>query len=183
LTHPSLIPTFQEEILETLIRHAKNDDLSLLLAYYHSVQPTLQSSSALENLFSAIARTSVTEAYYFCQGQTDVVHRQMFEALIVIVLRGTPNENTAARAIELVGLPFTPEEEGLFETYLSSGSGRALSRAKDTVMMRRITTGRFEQALSADEFSAKEIRGLSWENVQKNLLQDLGPRAGTNGVH
>lgn len=125
----------------------------------------------------AIARASVTEAYFFCQGQTEVSHLHLFEGLIGIVLSGSLNETTATRAIELVNLPFNAEEERWFETYLVSGEGRSLKRAKDSLMMRRIATGRFTEALSLPELRSNNIGGLSWEMMQTGLLEGMGPRA------
>lgn len=150
--------------------------MSLPLAYYHTVQPTFQSSGAVKKLFLAIAHMSVTEAYLFCQGQTDASHSHLFEALIAVVLSGSPDEITAARAVELVNLPFKPGEEDLFETYLTSGEGRSLKRAKDTLMMRRIATGRLSEALSIRDLRSNNIGGLSWEMMQSSLLEGLGSR-------
>jgi hypothetical protein len=106
LTHPSLIPTFPDDILEVLVRHAKND-LTLSLAYYHTVQPALTSTQALESLFSAIARTSVTEGFYFSRGQPEYAQRHMFEMLIALVLNNSPQTTIADRSVELVNLPLT----------------------------------------------------------------------------
>ena len=39
------------------------------LAYYHTVKPSLKTAEAVESLFSAICRTSVTEAFFTRLGE------------------------------------------------------------------------------------------------------------------
>lgn len=175
LTHPSLIPTFQEEILETLVQRAENDDMSLALAYYHTVQPVL-SDSAIDVLFTAIVRTSVTEAFYFLRGQSASQKEAMFEKLLSIVIHEPVGKNAAARGTELVNLPFTKEEEKKFEEYLIHGAGKRVQRSRDFVMMRRIATGRFSEALAVNCEGNKAVGGLNWEKLQDGLKEGLGPR-------
>ncbi|KAF8857095.1 hypothetical protein BDZ45DRAFT_675034 [Acephala macrosclerotiorum] len=175
LTHPSLIPTFADEILEVLVRYSSKD-LSLALAYYHTVQPALTSRPAIECLFSAIGRTSVTEAFYFCRGQPEYAQRHMFEMLVALVLNNSTPDTIAARSVELVNLPFTKEEEEWFEDYLLRGDGRALKKGRDTLMMRKIGTGNFAESLSLKGTHNRSIGGLDW-NMLSNAVEDgLGPR-------
>lgn len=175
LTHPSLIPTFSDEILEVLVRHAKQD-LTLALAYYHTVQPTLSNRIAIECLFSAMARTSVTEAFYFCRGQPEYTQRHMFQMLIAAVLNNSSPETIADRCVELVNLPFSMEEEGWFEDYLLRGDGRALKKGKDTLMMRKIGTGSFTESLSLKGIHNRPIAGLDWGSLSGAVEDGLGPR-------
>jgi len=176
LTHPSLIPTFPDEILEVLVRHAKNNDLSLPLAYYHTVQPTLTTAQAIESLFSAMARTSVTEAFYFARGQPEYGQRHMFEMLIALVLNNSSKDTIADRGIELVNLPLNPQEEAWFEEYLQHGEGRTIKRAKDTLMMRRIGTGNFTESLSMRNLNSRSINGLDWHTLSGAVQDGLGAR-------
>ncbi|KAF7883877.1 hypothetical protein EAF00_011189 [Botryotinia globosa] len=175
LTHPSLIPSFADEILEALVLHS-SDDLAIPLAYYHTVQPALASSRATESLFSAIARTSVTEAFYFSRGQSQYMQRHMFEQLIAAVLKNSPSETIADRSVELVNLPLSPEEEAWFEDYLLRGEGRAIRKARDTIMMRRIGTGKFSETLSLKGIGSRSIGGLDWERLSAAVKEGLGPR-------
>jgi hypothetical protein len=175
LTHPSLIPTFADEILEVLVRHS-NQNLTLALAYYHTVQPTLASRSAIECLFSAMARTSVTEAFYFCRGQPEYTQRHMFQMLIALVLNNSSLETVADRSVELVNLPFTSEEETWFQDYLLNGDGRALKKGKDTLMMRKIGTGNFSDSLSLKGIHNRPIAGLDWGTLSGAVEDGLGPR-------
>lgn len=176
LTHPSLIPTFPDDILEVLVRHAKNNDLTLPLAYYHTVQPALTSTQALEGLFSAIARTSVTEAFYFCRGQQEYAQRHMFEMLISLVLNNSSKETVADRCVELVNLPFTAEEEEWFEEYLSNGEGTQIPKAADTLMIRKLGTGRFTESLAVEGMQGRRIGGLDWKILSAAVEDGLGPR-------
>lgn len=175
LTHPSLIPTFADEILEVLVRHS-NQNLSLPLAYYHTVQPTLTSRSAIECLFSALSRTSVTEAFYFCRGQPEYAQRHMFQMLIALVLNNSSAETVADRSVELVNLPFSPEEDAWFEEYLLHGDGRALKKSKDTLMMRKIGTGSFTESRALKGITKSPIGGLDWGTISKAVGNGLGPR-------
>jgi len=173
LTHPSLIPTFADEILETLVRFA---DASVALAYYHTVQPALTSTRSIESLFSAIAKTSVTEAFYFSRAQPEYAHQQMFLMLISLVLNNSPSQTIAARSVELISLPFTAEEEAWFEEHLLHGEGRAIRKAKDTVMMRRVGTSKFTESLTMQGLTSRAIGGLDWEQLSGAVQEGLGPR-------
>lgn len=171
-----MIPTFQDEIIDVLVRHAKDNDLSLALAYYHTVQPTLTSSTALESLFAAVAQTSATEAFHFTRAQPEYAQRHMLERLIALVLNNSPKDTIADRSVELVNLPMTGEEEAWFNDYLLHGEGRAIRRAKDTVMMRRIGTGNFADSLSLDGVNGRPIGGLDWGTLTGAVEDGLGPR-------
>ena len=178
MTHPSLIPTFSDEILEVLVGHAEDNDLSLALSYYYTVQPVLANSQALESLFSAIARTSVTEAFYFCRGSPEHARRHMFEMLIAVVLNNSSKDCIADRAVELVNLPFTKEEESWFKDYLQHGEGRSIKRAKDTLMMRRIGAGNFSEYLATRHMNGRSVGGLDWGILLEAVENGMGPRLG-----
>ncbi|KAI1344369.1 nuclear pore complex assembly-domain-containing protein [Xylariaceae sp. FL0016] len=169
LTHPSLIPEFADDIITVLIRHAKNGDYTLPLAYYHSVQPVLQDSSALRLLFDALARSSVIDALEFCRSHADYMRRQLFQRLVVVVLDSAPahKDELAAKAFELTSLPFDAQEELWFNECLESGEGKRLRAAKDTLLMRRIATG---QATTGGEKGA-------WSVVLEGFKAGSGGRA------
>lgn len=156
-----------------------DNDLTLALAYYHTVQPTLKSQSAIECLFSAIGRHNVTEAYYFARNQPEHTQRHMFEMLISLVLHNSPAETIADRSAELVNLPFTSEEEEWFEEYLLRGEGSGLRKAKDTVLFRRIATGKFTEALAMKDLKTRAVGGLNWNHLTKGVQDGLGPRLGS----
>ncbi|KAJ4292967.1 hypothetical protein N0V88_005631 [Collariella sp. IMI 366227] len=139
LAHPSLPSEFADDIISVLVRHAKNDDYSLPLAYYHTTQPVLQTPAALELLFGALARTSVTEALYFSRTYPEFARQQLFERLVGSVLEHP--EAAGARGRELVSLPLTGAEEKWFQEYVAVGEGRKSKNAKAVAQMRQLVTG------------------------------------------
>ncbi|KAI1499107.1 nuclear pore complex assembly-domain-containing protein [Biscogniauxia marginata] len=141
LTHPSLVSEFADDILTVLVRHSKDGDYTLPLAYYHTVQPIIQSSPALELLFEALARSNVTEAFDFSRSHADFMRRRLFQKLVFSVLDSARDDESAERAFELTSLPFDAEEETWFTECLESGEAKRLNVAKDTLLMRRIATG------------------------------------------
>ncbi|KAI1407977.1 nuclear pore complex assembly-domain-containing protein [Hypoxylon sp. FL1857] len=142
LTHPSLQPDFVDDIITVLVRHVKNDDYSLALAYYHTVQPIIQSPQALGLLFDALARSSVIDAFQFSRSHADFMRRQLFQRLVISVLESAHKKESVDKALELTSLPFDAQEEQWFQECLDSGEGKRLPGANDTLLMRRIATGR-----------------------------------------
>ncbi|GAB1317585.1 hypothetical protein MFIFM68171_07795 [Madurella fahalii] len=140
LAHPSLPSEFADDIITVLVRHAKEDDYSLPLAYYHTAQPVLQTSEALELLFGALARTSVTGAFHFSRTYPDHARQQLFEKLVASVLEHP--DAVGVRGKELVSLPLTGTEEKWFQEYLAVGEGRKSKNAKPVAQMRQVVTGR-----------------------------------------
>ncbi|KAI1207900.1 nuclear pore complex assembly-domain-containing protein [Annulohypoxylon truncatum] len=141
LTHPSLQPDFVDDIITVLVRHAKNGDYSLPLAYYHTVQPIIQSSAALELLFDSLARSSVVDAFQFSRSHAEFMRRQLFQRLVISVLESARNDGAAEKALDLTSLPFDAQEEQWFKECLDGSEGKRLAVAKDTLLMRRIATG------------------------------------------
>ncbi|KAL2137111.1 hypothetical protein VTI74DRAFT_8743 [Chaetomium olivicolor] len=140
LAHPSLPSEFADDILTVLVRHAKADDYSLPLAYYHTTRPVLKSPAALEMLFGALARTSVTEALYFSRTYPEHARQQLFERLVASVLEHP--QAVGARGKELVSLPLTGAEEKWFQEYVVLGEGKKSKNAKAVAQMRQVVTGR-----------------------------------------
>ena len=173
MTHASLIPTFQDDIVELLVR---KNELHLALAYYHTVQPVLNESRAIQCLFRAIATSSVTEAFYYSRSQPENTRRHLFEFLISLVIHNSPKATIADRSVELVNLPFSDEEEAWFEEYLLQGDGRGLSKGKDTLMMRKIGTGKFTESLALKGANGRAIGGLDWRTLLESIRDGLGPR-------
>ncbi|KAL2171464.1 hypothetical protein VTG60DRAFT_2872 [Thermothelomyces hinnuleus] len=160
LAHPSLPAEFADDIVTVLVRHAKaaappqsdgggdDDDYSLALAYYHAAQPVLQTSEALELLFGALARTSVSEALYFSRRFPDHARQQLFEKLVASVLDQAADA-AGARGRELASLPLTGAEEKWFHDYIAVGDGRKSKNAKTVAQMRQLVTGRHRGPIPA----------------------------------
>ncbi|KAL2404948.1 hypothetical protein ABEF93_008364 [Exophiala dermatitidis] len=175
LTDPSLIPTYTDEILLALIRHPKCDS-SLAMAYYIAVSPPLKDRETLEAYFGLLLENNLVEAYYFAQSQDDSRHKTLFEQLIVAVHREKASEARAEQAALLVGIPFTPEEEAWFEECLLRGAASKYPGARDSVMARRIATGRETSAGDAlNRLKGEDIGGVSWDSV-KTAIADAAPR-------
>ncbi|CAK7213975.1 hypothetical protein SCUCBS95973_001983 [Sporothrix curviconia] len=151
LAHPSLLPEFADNIITALVRHAEHGDYSMALAYYAAVQPVLKTQEAVELLFEALSRTDVSEAFYYTRTLAEPARQQLFEQLVVSVLKessgassaggGNGDVDVAGRAAELIALPLNAQEETWLRTFLTSGDGRKLKRAKDTMIMKKIVSG------------------------------------------
>ncbi|KAL8950236.1 MAG: hypothetical protein Q9222_003725 [Ikaeria aurantiellina] len=142
LSEPVLIPTFPEEIVYLLCTHPDQRDDKLPLAYYYTVSPPITSSKVLQALFSKIAKSSITEAFFWARKQAESSHRQLFEQLISSSMDGPEGEDRARRSVELIHLPFNKVEETWFEKFLRDGRGRTFAGAKDALEVRAIATGR-----------------------------------------
>lgn len=140
LTHPSLPSEFADEIVIILVRHAKDNDYSLPLAYYHTTQPVFKKPEALDLLFGAIVRTSITEALFFSRKYAEHTRRILFEKLVSSVLEEQMIGGT--RSKELIGLPLDELEEAWFQEYLTTGAGSKLKLANSTLETRLVITGR-----------------------------------------
>ncbi|MCJ1381909.1 hypothetical protein MMC17_005021 [Xylographa soralifera] len=170
LTSPSLIPTFPDEILYTLCRHAPQNDSSLPLSYYYSVSPPLASTKVLSAFFERSCKASLTEAFYFSRRRGPLQHHQLFEQLITFVHANSAGSVRASRALELIHLPLDDEEEQWFEEFLNEGKGTTLYGAKDTLMMRKIAKGQVREAVDlGSKLSGRKIDGLNWDALREGL--------------
>lgn len=72
--------------------------------------------------------------------------------------------------MELIGLPFDDQEEEWFENALLRGNAKTLHGAKDTVMMRRLASGK-TAGLSAEleSLGGKKIDGLNWDMLKQSM--------------
>ncbi|MCJ1282794.1 hypothetical protein MMC26_002120 [Xylographa opegraphella] len=170
LASPTLIPTFPDEILYTLCRHAPQNDSSLPLSYYHSVYPPLASAKVLCAFFERSCKASLTEAFYFSRCRGPLQHRPLFVELITFVHANSAGSARASRALELINLPFSDEEERWFEEFLNRGLGTTLYGAKDTLMMRKLAKGQVKEAVDlGSKLSGRKIDGLNWDILREGL--------------
>ena len=171
LTDPSLTPTFSDQILYTLLQNSKLDK-SLAMAYNITVSPPLQDQKTLTAYFSFLSDTNIVYAYHFCQNRIVSQRKALFEKLILSAL-SSEGEHTASRAETLIGLPFTDEEVGWFEDFLLHGKGSSCHGAKDSVVMRRIATGRdYTDDPALQHFRGPNIDGINWGDVRIDLQPD-----------
>ena len=174
LTEPALIPTYPEEILYTLCRHAPENDSTLPLAYYYTVSPTLQSSKVLEAFFLVLCRSSIIEAFSFARSQGRENHRGLFERLITLFLEDSNDQIKALRANDFISLPLQDEEEIWLNEHLQEGTGRTLQGANDTIIMRGLLKGNIKPLLELDKTTAgRKIEGVSWTTFKESTQQSL----------
>ncbi|KAK6067159.1 nuclear pore assembly complex assembly domain-containing protein [Seiridium cupressi] len=142
LTHPSLTPEFADDIVIVLVNQASKDgDYTLPLAYWHTVQPVLKSERSVELLFESFVQSNVGEALRYSRTKPEAQREGLFRRLIVGVLGTSRSDEAAERAGELASLPFDGREEEWFRDCLSTGEGKRLKVAKDTLLMRRVALG------------------------------------------
>ncbi|KAF2122442.1 nuclear pore complex assembly-domain-containing protein [Lophiotrema nucula] len=189
LTHPSIIPTFPDEIMEALLDQrnipmgATYAEYILPMAYYNCAKPPLAHERAKIAFVRYMADRSVTDTFYWIRGRPEHEHKQLLEILVEETLEQhsvTRNINQKytreERAMELVNLPFDDEEEQWVEAFLTEGKGRNFHAAKDTVIMRKIATGRLSAAADDGHLRGKKHENLNWEVLKDGLRRGLGPR-------
>ena len=164
LTQPSLIPTFVDEILEVLLKHPKCDN-SLAMAYFITVRPSLQKKSTLDAYFAILSETSVPQAFHFARQNPD--HKRLFEGLVFYVHNQEAGDARAERAVQLISLSFTTEENAWFEECLLHGKAAKCAGAKDSVLMRRFSQGKSIVGNgTVERMKGPQIDGVNWEEIR-----------------
>lgn len=189
LTHPSIIPTFPDEILHALLNRRETssslyDTDFLPLAYYNCAKPPLANDALKTQFVKYMATRNVTETYYWIRARPEYEHTALLEALFEQTLdraNWAPAEvkeryPTEDKAMELVSLPFSEEEERWLENFLTEGKGRTLRGAEDTVLMRRLATGQLREFTSEKGTKGRKYDGLNWETLKDGVKRGLGPR-------
>ncbi|KAL4942462.1 hypothetical protein BDV06DRAFT_192047 [Aspergillus oleicola] len=171
LTEPSIIPTFPDEILYALtLSHIPRHDDSLVMAYYLTVNPPLTSEKAQRAFMETLSRASITEAFYFTRKHHDALRQSYLAQLIGFVHKTDAGQLRSRRAMELIDLPFDDQEEEWFEDFLLRGKAKTLHGAKDTVMMRRLATGKTAGlSMELESLSGKKIDGLNWDTLKQSI--------------
>ncbi len=145
LAQPSLGPDFSDDIITALVRHAPEGDYSLPLAYFTTVRPVIKTSSALELLFDAMAKTNVTEAMLYSRTFPENSRELLFRRMVGAVLQTDKGDSLTSQSSELVFLPLDATEDSWLEEYLTTGEGRTLKKAKDMLLVRRIACDKFDE--------------------------------------
>ncbi|KAF2747538.1 hypothetical protein M011DRAFT_402495 [Sporormia fimetaria CBS 119925] len=187
LTHPSIIPTFPDEIMLVLLHQARASreprKTVLPLAYYNCANPPLAGEQVRMDFVGYMSDRNVTEALYWIRARPEHEQRQLLELLIQDILdrasRDDGQEDVYPRddkAKELVGLPLTTDEENWMEAFLMEGKGRNLRGAWDTVQIRRIATGKLQNAALDTSAKGRKHDHVNWEILRDGLRKGLGPR-------
>ena len=128
-----------------------------------------------------MCRCSVTEAFYFSRGLGETSHRNLFEKLLNFVLTSSTGTVSAARGMELIGLPLNDEEEAWFEHYLKNGDGRTMTSANDTLIMRAQLTGKSKTLLEyGKNINGRKIDGVNWAALRDSMQR--GSRSAENST-
>ncbi|KAH7159623.1 nuclear pore complex assembly-domain-containing protein [Dactylonectria estremocensis] len=167
IAHPSLIPDFADDIITILVRRARGNDYTLALSYFQTVQPILKTSAALELLFDAMARTSVSEALFYSRTHPAHTRQLLFRQLVASILEGRSSGELSTRASELAFSPLDSAEDQWFEEYLTVGNGKAHKRAKDTLLIRKIACDRVSEV-------ANQRHGGQWSGVLEGIKGGIG---------
>ncbi|KAJ6157864.1 hypothetical protein N7470_005456 [Penicillium chermesinum] len=171
LAEPSLIPTFPDEILYTLtLPHIPKHDDSLAIAYYLTAAPPLATEKVQRAYFETLARSGVTEAFFFTRKYDEFHRHSFFVQLIEFVLKTSPGQTRSKRAMELVGLPLDEDEEAWFQESLLRGAASHFPGAKDTLMMRCFATGKMDAlAAELETLGGKKVEGLNWDDLRESV--------------
>lgn len=199
LTHPSIIPTFPDEILLTLMKgrdklgslgaQKSTEDDILPLAYYNCVKPPLEDPKIRDEFAKYLSGRNVTETYYWIRERPDHEHNHLLEILMEQTLERSAWAHDDAedyprqdKALEFVSLPFISEEEEFIEKFLTEGKGRTFRGAQDTVLMRQVATGRLtDVANETGTKGGKRLDGVNWDMLKDGVGQGLGPRKDEQG--
>ncbi|KAF2241968.1 hypothetical protein BU26DRAFT_162416 [Trematosphaeria pertusa] len=190
LTHPSILPTFPDEILLALLgrRNKMPGSVSardiLPLAYYNCAKPPLVGEHVQTEFARYMAARNVTEAYYWIRTRPEHEHHALLEVMVDQTLQRRDRADYDAhelypaedRVMELVGLPFSEEEDEWIEKFLTEGKGRTFRQAEDTVVMRRIATGRVRDVAREKGHKGRKYEGVNWEILRDGMAKGLGPR-------
>ncbi|KAF7451661.1 ELYS domain containing protein [Pyrenophora tritici-repentis] len=199
LTYPSIIPTFPDEIMHTLLtgrdrlnslgmsRDPKDDILAL--AYYNCVKPPLEDAGVRNEFAKYLTDRNVAEMYDWIHSRPEHEQKPLLEILIEQTLEKNawvegPERDLytrEAKCFELVSLPFTTEEEEFIEKFLTEGRGRTFQGAQDLVMMRRIATGKLADVAADAGIRGKRVDGINWEVLKDGVKRGLGPRKDEHG--
>lgn len=194
LTHPSIIPTFPDEIMLTLLKgreklgsvgvqKAPEDDI-LPLAYYNCVKPPLEDQKVRNEFAKYLSLRNVTETYCWIRDRPEYEHKPLLEILIEQTLEhsnwsGVGEKDSYPRsdkAVEFVSLPFSEEEEEFVEKFLTEGKGRNFQGAQDTVLMRRVAMGRLADVANDHDTRGRRVDGVTWDLLKDGISHGLGPR-------
>lgn len=194
LTDPGIIPTFPDEIIHTLLKgrdrlngvgmQRRPEDDVLPLAYYNCAKPPLDNDKIRVEFAQYLSDRNVTETYWWIHTRPEYEHKPLLEILIEQTLEknawsSSPDDDgypRSQKAVELVSLPFTEDEEEYIERFLTEGKGRTYQGAQDTVIMRRIATGRLTRGLGETHLRGRRLMGLNWEMLKDGVKKGLGPR-------
>ncbi|KAH7094962.1 nuclear pore complex assembly-domain-containing protein [Paraphoma chrysanthemicola] len=198
LTHPSIIPTFPDEIIYILLEGREKlaavgmekapEDEILPLAYYNCVKPPMEEQKVRNAFCKYLTTRNVTESFYWIRSRPEYEQKPLLEIMIEHTLErnawsGVSNDvySREEKAMEFVSLPFNDEEEEFVEKFLTEGKGRNYLGAQDTVLMRAIAMGKLTDVAHDSVTRGRKFDGVTWETLKDGVKQGLGPRKDEEG--
>ncbi|KAG0132869.1 nuclear pore complex assembly-domain-containing protein [Tuber indicum] len=174
LAEPAVTPINPHKILSTLIRHA-GPTLGPRLAttFVQATQTKLNTDDSIRDYFTALNATSIESAFLYQRTVPESLQHELFTSLIDHCL----TVRKEANSLKLIGLPFTPREQQMFEDHIRHSN---LPAAQDTLIIKHLHQGQLDDALAAAK-SARyqnepELGGLNWANLARGLSLGIGPR-------
>lgn len=169
-----MTPVSPHKIISTLISHA-GPSLGPRLAttFIQATQPVLDTDGSIRDYFSALKSISVEAAFTYQRTTPSHLQPELFENLIDYCLTVKKESN----ALKLINLPFTPEEQAIFECHIQDSN---IPAAQDTLIIRQMHQGQLNEALtaakSAQYQNEPEIEGVNWAGLARGLSLGMGPR-------
>ncbi|KAH0609359.1 uncharacterized protein H6S33_012845 [Morchella sextelata] len=175
LTEPSVIPVEPHKVLSTLVSHAGPNGPRLATTFVQTVQPVLDTDTSINDYFRALRAISIESAFLYQRTVPLRIQPDLFKSLIDYCLTVKKESN----ALKLINLPFTPEEQEIFESYIQDSS---IPAAHDTLITRQMHQGQLTEALlaarSAHYQNEPELEGVNWAGLARGLSLGIGPREG-----
>lgn len=169
-----MTPVNPHKIISTLISHA-GPTLGPRLAttFIQATQPILDTDNSIRDYFSALRSISVEAAFTYQRTTPSHLQPELFGNLIDYCLTVKKESN----ALKLINLPFTSEEQAVFERHVQDSN---IPAAQDTLIIRQMHQGQLTEALtsakSAQHQNEPELEGVNWAGLARGLSLGMGPR-------
>ena len=124
----------------------------------------------MEAFFDVLCRSSITEAFLFSRARGEQIHKILLKRLITFALSGRQGADRESRSIELVTIPLSVAESSWVQEHFGIGGGRQIHGAADTLVLRSLTTGRFDLIRESSNFQHdRSINGLNWARLTRSI--------------
>lgn len=169
-----MTPVHPRKILSTLVSHADPGlGPRLATAFVQTSKLVLDTDNSIRDYFSVLKSISVECAFTYQRTVPSHIQPELFKSLIDFCLTVKKEPN----ALKLINLPFTPDEQSLFESYIQDSN---ILVAQDTLIIRQMHQGQLSNALIAARSSQyqnePELEGVNWAGLARGLSMGTGSR-------
>lgn len=176
MTEPSVTPVNPHKIISTLVSHAGPAlGPRLVTTFVQTTQAVLDTDNSIQDYFNALQSISVESAFTYQRTVPSHIQPELFKNLIDYCLTVKKELN----ALKLINLPFTPDEQAMFESHIQDSN---IPTAQDTLIIRQMHQGQLNDALlaagSAHCQNEPELEGVNWASLARGLSLGIGPREG-----